>query len=120
MKLAITSDGIDLDAIVSSRFGRAKNFIIVNIDTMDFKCVENIQSINSVSGAGIQAAQIVANEKVDVVITGNCGPKAFKVLESANIKLIVNAGGSIKELIEKYKNGELKITEMPNVKGHWI
>jgi predicted Fe-Mo cluster-binding NifX family protein len=120
MKIAITASGEGLDSTIDPRFGRAKNFIIVDEQTMDFKCIPNEQNINAPSGAGIQAAQIVSKQGAEVLITGNCGPKAFAILDAANIKVIVGVSGIVKDSIIKYKQGELKPTDSSNVEGHWM
>ncbi len=120
LKIAITASGKDLDSNIDSRFGRTKNFIIIDDQTMEFECVPNIQNLNARSGAGIQAAQIVSKEGAEVVITGNCGPKAFAILNEANIKVIVGASGTVRDAIDRYKKGELKPTDSSNVEGHWV
>ncbi len=120
MKTAITSNGQDLDSKIDLRFGRAFGFIIY--DTVDdtFKFIDNAQNLNASQGAGIQAAQNVVNQNVDAVITGHCGPKAFKVLSSAGVKIYIGAEGTIKEIIEKFKKNELPEAEEANVEGHWV
>ena len=81
MKLAISSTGKDLDANLDPRFGRADYFIIVDPETRAFEVVENTQNLNLPQGAGIQAGKTIADHHVDVLVTGHCGPKAFKVLQ---------------------------------------
>ena len=120
MKIAITSSGNSLTADVDPRFGRAENFIIVDPDTMDFSVVQNTQNLNLPQGAGIQAAKTIANQKVDVLITGNCGPKAFKVLEQVGIKIVVGAGGRVVDALNRFKNNELQPADSANVEGHWV
>src|SRR6056297_303186 len=121
MKVAVTSNGKNLTADVDPRFGRAANFIIVDPDTMEYKAVENTQNMGLPQGAGIQAGKTIVENKVDVVLTGNCGPKAFKVLESAGVRVLTNASGSVKDMINQFKNGELgEYAKNPNVDGHWI
>jgi len=120
MKIAITSSGNNLTADVDPRFGRAENFIIVDPDTMDFSVVKNAQNLSLPQGAGIQAAKTIANQKVDVLITGNCGPKAFKVLEQVGIKIVVGAGGQVADALQQFKNNELKPADSANVEGHWV
>ena len=65
MKVCISSTGKDLDANVDQRFGRCQYFIIVETDTMKTKTISNEGTFSS-GGAGIQAAQIVTKEEVDV------------------------------------------------------
>ena len=121
MKVAITSNGKDLTADVDPRFGRAAYFIIVDPDTMEYKAVENIQNMGLPQGAGIQAGKTIVENKVDVLLTGNCGPKAFKVLEAAGVKVVVNASGNVKEVVDRFKTGELgSFAKNPNVDGHWM
>lgn len=118
MKMCISASSGNLDANVDSRFGRCPYFVIVDSETMEFKVISN-ESTNAAHGAGIQAAQTVANMGVKVVITGNVGPNAFNVLSATGIKIVTGASGSIKESVEKYKKGQLKETENPTVGGHF-
>ena len=119
MRVAITSTGTDLDSNLDPRFGRAAFFVIVDSESMDFKAVENRQHLNLPQGAGIQAAQTVAGEKVDVVVTGNCGPKAFRMLQAAGIQIVTGAHGRIDDVIQRYKRGEFTSADAANVEGHW-
>jgi len=120
MKIIVTSSGKDLDADLDPRFGRAQNFIVVDTDTMAFEVKENTQNLNLPQGAGIQAGKTVADTGVEAVLTGNCGPKAFKVLESAGIHVITGVKGTVKEVVEKFNAGELSYAGGPNVEGHWV
>ena len=119
MKVAITSTGTTLDADADPRFGRAEYFVIVDPDTMEYDVIENKQNLELPQGAGIQAGRTIVNQKVSALITGFCGPKAFKVLKSANIQILVGAKGKIRDIIEKYKKGELETADQANVEGHW-
>ena len=120
MKIAITSTGKELDAKLDPRFGRVTYFIIVDPETMAFEVVENNQNLNLSLGAGIQAGKTIVDNKVDVLITGHCGPKAFKVLRSAGIKVMTGAGGTVTDAIEQFNNGELEISAEADVEGHWV
>lgn len=120
MKVAVSSRGKTLDSELDARFGRAACFILVDLNTMSYEAVENTQNLNAVQGAGIQAAKTVADQGAGAVITGNCGPKAFAVLQQAGIPVITGASGLVKDVIEKYKKGEFSPTDGPNVNGHWM
>jgi len=118
MKICISASSDSLDANVDSRFGRCPYFVIVDSETMEFNAILN-DSINAAHGAGIQAAQTVANIGVNVVITGNVGPNSFNVLSASGIKIVTGASGNIREAVEKYKNGQLKEVGNPTVGGHF-
>ena len=118
MKIAVSSLQDGLSSQIDPRFGRCQYFIIVDPETMKFKVVSNAANISS-HGAGIQAAQIVKDHGVSTVITGNIGPNAFQALSAAGIKLITGASGTVREVVEKYKKGELKATDTPTVGGHF-
>jgi predicted Fe-Mo cluster-binding NifX family protein len=114
MKICITSQGDNLDAEVDPRFGRANYFLIIDTDNMENEAVQNPYT-SAGGGAGIQAAQFVANKEVKAVITGNIGPNAFQVLKEAGLNVISDISGSVREAIEKYKKGVLQSVENPTV-----
>ena len=119
MVIAVTARGNDLQGEVDPRFGRAKHFLLVDSETMEFEVVENEQNLSLPQGAGIQAAQNVANHEPEVVLTGNCGPKAFKTLQAAGIKVVVGVSGRIEDAIRAYLHGDLRPSAAANVEGHW-
>ena len=118
MKIVITAQGGSLDANVDPRFGRAGYFVVVNPDTMEFEAVDNKQNLQAFSGAGVQAAQIVAEQGVSAVLTGNCGPNAFRTLKAADIKVFAGASGTVKEAITAYKSGSLTPAGDASVDAH--
>jgi predicted Fe-Mo cluster-binding NifX family protein len=120
MKVAITSQGEKMDSMVDKRFGRAKWFIVVDTETGDYQAVSNEQNLNAGQGAGIQAAENVSRYDVKAVITGHCGPKAFKTLKAAGIKIFNGAGGTVSEAFDKFKKGEFAETAGADVEGHWL
>jgi len=82
--------------------------------------VQNTQSLNLAQGAGIQSAQNLLPYKPDVVLTGNCGPKAFRVLQAAGIKVAVGVKGKIADAIQDYINRKYAEASEANVEGHWM
>ena len=117
MKLCITAAGGSLDSAVDPRFGRCQYFFIVDSDTMEFEAIEN-PSTSASGGAGIQAAQSIANKSIEVLITGSVGPNAFPILTASGIKVASVAGGSVADAIEQYKNGELQVLTGPTAPAH--
>ena len=119
MRIAISSTGRELDSNLDPRFGRAAYFIILDAETMEFEAVENSQNINLSQGAGIQAGKTIADRHVNALITGHCGPKAFKVLQSAGIKIVTGAGGKVSNAVDQFLNGEISMAAEADVEGHW-
>jgi predicted DNA-binding protein (UPF0251 family)/predicted Fe-Mo cluster-binding NifX family protein len=118
-KIAITSEGPTLDDAVDPRFGRAAGFIVVDPHTLEFEYVDNGASQAMAQGAGIQAAENVARAKVKVLLTGYVGPKAFLALEAARIKVAQNLESmTVRQAVERYKNGAVEWAAAPNRKGH--
>ncbi|MHA1711627.1 MAG: NifB/NifX family molybdenum-iron cluster-binding protein [Candidatus Freyarchaeota archaeon] len=118
MKICVTATAGELDAQVDPRFGRCPYFVIVDSETMRFEAIPNAAA-GAMGGAGIQAAQIVVNKGINVLITGNVGPNAFQALSAAGIRIVTGAYGTVREVIEKYKRGELRETGGPTVPGHF-
>jgi len=107
MKICVTSTGPTMDASVDPRFGRCQYFVFVNSETMEYEAMPN-PSIGASSGAGIQAAQTVADKGAGVVITGQVGPNAIQTLGATDISIVTGASGTVSDAIGQYKNGMLQ------------
>ena len=118
MKICVSAVANSLDAQLDPRFGRCPYFTIVDPETLQFEAIQNTAS-GATGGAGIQAAQTIASRGVEVLITGNVGPNAFQALSAAGIKIVTGAFGTVREIVEKYKRGELRETGAPTVGGHF-
>ena len=118
MKLAVSSSGKTLDSALDPRFGRCACFLIVDPADMSFEAFDN-QSTALAGGAGIQAAQFMADLGVSAVITGHVGPNAVQTLSAAGIDIFAEQQGTIKEAVEKYKSGRLKPTTRSTVGSHF-
>lgn len=120
MKIAITTSGFDMDAPVEGRFGRARGFLLVDTETGATQCLDNREAGAAGQGAGIQAARLVAMHGVQVVLTGHCGPNAFRALQAAGIRVYTGvARGSVREAVEQFKAGALREATAADVQGHW-
>ena len=119
MKIAITSQGKEINSQVDARLGRAKGFIIYDYESNEFNYVDNNQNLNALQGAGIQAAKKIIDNGTDVVITGNVGPKAFAVFQQSGIEIYTGAKGTIADSIDDFRNNKLKKATGANVESHW-
>ncbi len=119
MKVAFTTSGTGLNSPLDSRFGRASKFLIYDMEEGTYEIVDNQQNLNAVQGAGIQSAETVARTGAKALITGHCGPKAFRVLLAAGIKIINSSASTVGEALELYRTGRLAELKVANVEGHW-
>ena len=113
MKVCISSTGNNLDSPIDPRFGRSPFFLIVDKESGQFQAIEN-PGAGFGGGAGIAAAQIVAEQKVDAVITGNIGPNAFGVLQNAGIKMFTGVFGiTARQALDDFKLNKISETVQP-------
>jgi predicted Fe-Mo cluster-binding NifX family protein len=118
MRIAISSTGPDLDAEVDPRFGRCQCFIVVDPATEELEVLDNEAAMMS-GGAGIQAAQMVANSGVDAVITGNLGPNAADTLEATGLKVYLGVTGTVRQALQQYIEGQLQEATGPSVDANF-
>ena len=119
MKIAVTSTGRELDSAVDPRFGRAAYILIVDSDTLDVEVLDNADNVNAFKGAGIQAATMIGDRQTDVLLTGFCGPNAFKTLAAAKIKVAGDVSGTVREAVTAFMDGKIPLSTQPNAQGHW-
>ena len=114
MRIAISAGGEGLESQIDVRFGRCPKYVIVEIEGKKIKSSRTIDNTAMMQGggAGIAAAQLMGNEKVEAVITGNMGPNAFNVLNQLNIK-VYQAAGIIKNIVQQFIDGKLTKLSAP-------
>ena len=88
MRIAVSSSGDNLQSGIDPRFGRCKNFIIIEISDMSYFVFENEAQFVG-HGAGTKAAQDLMKHKIAAVISGNFGPNAFQVLYCRIVSLFL-------------------------------
>ena len=105
MIIAIPLDESKENVCVS--FGRAPYFLFHDTETNISETVTNTAA-QAQGGAGIKAAQLVADRHADVVITVRCGQNAAEVLLAANIAVYKAAGTSAAENLAALSEGKLE------------
>lgn len=123
MKIAVSTQGRDLNAAVDARFGRTTGFIVYDLETNDFEYMQNAQNLALAQGAGIQTAQNVAKAGAGAVLTGHVGPKAYLALNKGNIAMYLlpenMAGVTVAQAVEAFRQGKLDKADGPDRQGHW-
>ncbi len=107
MKVAVTSVGKDLDSMIDERFGRSSYFIIVDTDSDEFEVSEN-EGLSSAHGTGVQAAQFIVEKGIQVIITGNIGPNAIKVLKESGIDVFTANSMTVRQALANFSEGKLE------------
>ena len=102
-KIAVTSTGGSMEALVSEQFGRCQYFLIVEPETMKFEAVSNLGE-QMQSGAGPKAAELIIGKGAGVLLTGRVGDKAEQVLKQGGVKILNGFKGTIKvrDAVESY------------------
>ena len=114
MRIAISTGRRDLNEFVDDRFGRCPYFLFCDSEdpqsTAEYK---DNPALSGTGGAGIAAAEYIAKEKVEVLITGSLGPNALRVIEAGNIPAYTASESmTLIEAITAWKEGHLvKISE---------
>lgn len=113
MKLIITTASADIDAPVDARFGRAACFLVVDADSLEWQAISN-PAIHASGGAGIQAAQFVADQECDAVVSGDFGPNAYNALKTAGLPMyLFGSCRTAREVIQRLNSGQLEQLDSP-------
>ncbi|MFX1286354.1 MAG: NifB/NifX family molybdenum-iron cluster-binding protein [Promethearchaeota archaeon] len=113
MKIGIPSNGNDLSQAFATVFGRCSHFVVVDSSEQKIITTYPNEARNAAGGAGIQAAQSLINQQVEVIIAPRMGPNAWNVLQGAGIKIFTGINGTVQQNIEAYIAG--KLVEMTGV-----
>ena len=117
MRVAVTSEGAGLEALVDPRFGRCRYFVIVDTGTQEVETVENVATSEG-SGAGVRAVRLLAKHDADAIVTGRCGPNAFRALKASQIAVYTTAAGSVGECVQRLVADKLSRSEAPSAESH--
>ena len=122
MKVAVSAQAPSLEAPLDPRFGRCAYFVIVDTDTMRFEAIDNAAA-SAGSGAGILAAQTVANAGAEAVIgQGSCvNPQILAAVqerfEAGDDEGAIEAQYSVNLLVRKSTNTTVFLKRYATEKG---
>lgn len=107
-KVVITAEGDSLDSPLDSHFGRCRFLLVCDSEGMKLENAIKNENAEVQGGAGVSTSQMVADLGINVIITGNIGPKAFSALTASGISIYVAGTGKVKDALEAFASGELK------------
>jgi len=119
MKIAIPVDEQNLDSGVCPSFGRAPYFLFYNTDTKESYYLDN-SAVASQGGAGIRAAQVIADHSVKALLTPRCGENAEEVLRKSEVLIYKSIPGTVQQNIDAFAAEQLILLSdfHPGFHGH--
>jgi predicted Fe-Mo cluster-binding NifX family protein len=117
MKIILTAASTGINTELDSRFGRCAYLLLVDTETMEWNAYPN-PGLAASGGAGIKAAQFVADQGAVAVLSGNFGPHAFEALQTAGIGMYLYGDSpTVPQVLERFKNGQLMQVGEPTRPG---
>lgn len=108
MRIVIPVD--EDNSMVCAVLGRAPYFLICDTESEDRDIRPN-PAAQAQGGAGIQAAQFIADCRAEVLITPRCGMNSAEVLKEAGIQICKSEGTDTEANLTAYKEGRLSLLE---------
>ena len=112
MRIAVASMGTVPEAWVGIRFGMCSQFLVFDLDTMEYVVVSVPPHLESPERVSVEAIRAVAKQDVSVVITGHIKDICRQTLLNLGIDVIAGVDGmTVQEAIEHYKATGLQTPE---------
>jgi len=112
MKIAVSSDGSNLDAKVANRFSTAEYLVIIDVDSGEFEAVPNPVTVRQ-HGAGVQAIVLAVSRGAKAVLTGYCSPAVANQLKVSGVEVLTGMTGTVRDAMEQYKKSS-SMMEVPH------
>jgi predicted Fe-Mo cluster-binding NifX family protein len=107
VRFAATAIRPELSSPIDPRFGRSRCLLIIDLPDRTTTVIDNQPEIHAARDAGLQVAKKVVDSRADALITGHCGPKAFRALLAAGVTVYKVSDGSIAEALVEPVEGQL-------------
>jgi predicted DNA-binding protein (UPF0251 family)/predicted Fe-Mo cluster-binding NifX family protein len=112
--LAVAAVGTSTDSLLEERFGRCNYFWLWNPDTGAYSLLEK-PHVEGAPGSGTGSAQELIQAGVGSLIVNHIGPKAFMILQRANITVYSGAEGkTVAEAIKMFRAQQITKLELAN------
>ncbi len=106
-----TQDEGGLLSSISIHFGKTPYFTLVEIEDGEIKEINVIENAGKHMGGIREAANIILDLKVNVLICGGLGAKAVSLLCDGGVEVFSGASGKVKDVINEWKVGFLSATD---------
>jgi len=103
-KVALPTEGDNLDAPIAAHFGRAENFLVYDLETQSFELYPNPEA----RGERVLPPHFLNQRGVDGVIAFGLGLPAFNLFKSLAFKMFKAISGSVRENLKALREGSLR------------
>jgi predicted Fe-Mo cluster-binding NifX family protein len=117
VKIAITACGPTADCTIDERLGRAYWILLYHLEEDAWSIIDNGENRNAPQGAGKLTAQALVRLGATHVLTGEVGPKAFRILKASGVRIYLGAAGSAAGALLTWQRGDLREAESPSEIG---
>jgi predicted Fe-Mo cluster-binding NifX family protein len=115
VKIAVASDGDDLEAPVGTSFGLCTRFLLVDPDSLDYTVVA-VTPKAAPEDLSVEAIRAVAKGGATLVITPRLQPRCCRVLFQMGMDVVLcEPDISVGQAIELFKEGKLTSANQINV-----
>lgn len=115
-----TDEDNGIESLVSPHFGKSKNFVLVNLKDGKIVGIETIRNptIQKEHSKGPESAEFLHKKGVTALVCKSIGKPALYTLRNLGIFLYQSEEKPVKELVNDYLNGGLRVFEKPTSIGH--
>ncbi|HHW07171.1 MAG TPA: dinitrogenase iron-molybdenum cofactor biosynthesis protein [Clostridia bacterium] len=99
-----------LNALTSAHFGHCDVFVLVDVEEGQIVREQNLSNPGHAGGGCLVPVQMLAEQEVDVIISGGMGHGPRMGFQQAGIKVFLGRESTVKQAVEDYLQG--KLTEM--------
>lgn len=108
MIIALPVEEKSLESDICPSFGRAPYYLFYNTVTAESYFLDN-RAVSSQGGAGIRAAQVIADHGVRALISPRCGQNAEEVLTKAEVLIYKTIPGTARQNIDAFTEERLTL-----------
>ena len=105
MKIALPTNGQNLDSEIFFHFGRCENYLIYDTNDQNFKIIKNTSE--HMGGTGLPP-ELIKNTGANVMIVSDLGQRALQLFTQSNIEVYCKAEGIIKDVLKNFDQGKLQ------------
>jgi len=108
MKIAFPISDKSIDSNIHDSFGCAPYYLLYNTISKEINYLDH-RAVVEQGGAGIRAAQVLADNGIKAIISPQCGENAGKILRKSEVLIYQSIPGTIKDNIEALIGNQLSL-----------